>query len=170
MFYDNAAATTNFIVRKNLFVGTSDRSVRMYNDWRMRNAAAHDGLEMMENQYWIPDGTIFEYHVHGRDRKANPTVKAMRFGAGVDEFGRYLRESGLDAGSIFAKPQFTDPLKRDYRLKPEMPGLGRDGCGDPVGARNVPGLDQDQSAADAGELEYKHSMMQTANKPQRRDQ
>lgn len=140
MFYDNAAPTTNFVVRNNVFVRSTDRCTRMFNDWRVKNAAAKDGLEMYDNLYWMPENVNFEYHVNGRDRRANPKAKPMRFGAGKDEFAKYVAESGLDKGSVYVEPEFVNEARRDYRLA--KPILCSDGT--VYGARNVPGLDQEQ--------------------------
>jgi len=136
MFYDNAAPTTNFVVRNNLFVRTTDRSTRLFNDWRVKNPAAHDGLEMYDNMYWIPEKVNFEYHVSGRDRKADPKAKPFRFGAGAEEFAKYQAATGLDRGSIHREPKFRDEVARDYRLVdgPVCPD------GTVYGARDVPGL------------------------------
>ena len=140
MLYDNAAPTTNFVVRNNVFVRTTDRSTRMFNDWRMRDPAAKDGLDLRDNLYWIPENACYEYHVNGRDRRRNPDAKPMRFGAGADEFKKYVAATGLDKGSIYAEPKFRDEAKRDYRLA--EPVLSPDGT--VYGARGIPGLDQEQ--------------------------
>ena len=140
MLYDNAAPTTNFVVRNNVFVRTTDRSTRMFNDWRMKDPAAKDGLDLHDNLYWIPENAVYEYHVNGRDRKANPAAKPMRFGAGADEFAKYVAATGLDKGSVYVEPKFRDESKRDYRLAKEI--LSPDGT--VYGARGIPGLDQEQ--------------------------
>ena len=137
MFYDNSAPTTNFVVRHNVFVRTTDRSTRMFNDWRMKDAAAKDGLDLHDNLYWIPGNAIYEYHMAARDRKADPSAKPLRFGAGADAFARYVAATGLDRGSVYVEPKFRDEAKRDYRLVngPLCPD------GTVYGARGIPGLD-----------------------------
>ena len=145
MLFDNPAPTTNFVARNNIFVNTTDRSTFMFNDWRVKNPAAKDGLEMYNNLYYIPKNKIFEMRVTARDLEANPKAKAMSFAAGVDEFARYKAESGLDADSIWGMPEFVNPAARDYRLKPGTFGTDRATDGGPMGARNMPGLDADQS-------------------------
>ena len=146
MLYDNPAPTTNFVVRNNIFVRTTDRSTRMFNDWRVKNPAAHDGLEMDGNLYFMPENKIFELHVSGLDRKLNPKARPMGFGSGEDEFARYKSETGLDANSVWGLPVFVNPSKRDYRLKPGSFGTKLATDGGPLGARNMPGLDKDQSS------------------------
>ena len=145
MLYDNPAATTNFVVRNNIFVRTTDRSTRMFNDWRIKDPAAQDGLAMDNNLYFVPENQIFELHIHGRDRKANPKARSMKFGSGKEEFARYKAESGLDMKSVWGLPEFENPSIRDYRLKPGSFGTGLATDGGPMGARGVPGLDVDQS-------------------------
>ena len=148
MFYDNSAPTTNFVVRNNLFVRTTDRSTRFFNDWRARDAEAHDGLEMYRNLYWIPENLVAEYHVNWRERQQGLPIRAEpgKWGAGVDEFSRYKAEFGLDADSIWGVPLFVDESRRDYRLKPGSPGKGAATDGTDIGARGMPGLDEDQSS------------------------
>ncbi len=148
MFYDNAAPTTNFVVRNNLFVRTTDRSTRFFNDWRVKDAAARDGLEMTRNLYWIPENKVCEYHVNGRERAAgDPRTRLTpgTWGAGADEFARYQAEFALDKGSVYGEPQFVNEAQRDYRLKPGTLGTALAPDGGPLGARNMPGLDADQS-------------------------
>ena len=148
MFYDNAAPTTNFVVRNNLFVRTTDRSTRFFNDWRVKDPAARDGLEMDSNLYWIPENLVCEYHVNGRERRSgNPKIRLEpgKWGAGAAEFARYQAEFGLDRGSVYGEPQFVDEAKRDYRLKPGSFGSDLATDGGPLGARGMPGLDRDQS-------------------------
>ncbi len=129
MFYDNAAPTTNFVVRNNLFVRTTDRSTRFFNDWRVKHPAAHDGLVMTNNLYWIPENMIAQYHVNAREKREGRAGEAVcpepcSWGAGEAEFRRYQREFGLDADSLYAEPQFVDAERHDYRLKPDSPGAG----------------------------------------------
>ena len=137
MFYHNSAPTTNFVVRNNVFVRTTDRSTRMFNDWRMKNPAAKDGLDMRDNLYWMPENAVYEYHVAEWDRRMNPAAKSLRFGAGADEFAKYVAATGLDKGSVYVEPKFRDEAKRDYRLV-DAP-LSPDGT--VYGARDIPGLD-----------------------------
>ena len=145
MLYDNPAATTNFVVRNNIFVRTTDRSTRMFNDWRVKDSAAQDGLVMDHNLYFVPENQIFELHISGRDRKRDPKARSMKFGNGTEEFARYKSESGLDAHSVWGLPEFVNPDARDYRLKPGSFGTDLATDGGPMGARNMPGLDRDQS-------------------------
>ncbi|MGN0847077.1 MAG: hypothetical protein ACI4RA_06810 [Kiritimatiellia bacterium] len=147
MLYDNAAPTTNFVVRNNLFVRTTDRSTRLFNDWRVRNPAARDGLAMARNLYWIPENRVCEYHVNGRERAQKLPIRLEPgvWGAGEAEFRRYQAEFGLDEGSVYGEPQFVDEAKRDYRLRPGTFGADLATDGGPLGARGMPGLDGDQS-------------------------
>jgi hypothetical protein len=114
MFYNNRAATTNFVVRNNLFVRSSDRCTRMWNDWR-------SGLTLQNNLYWSPDKPIMRW-MEKTDYLA-------------DDFAKYQSSLGLDANSIVAEPQFVDAAARDYRLKPGTPGTALATNGGPVGAR-----------------------------------
>ena len=60
----------------------------------------------------------------------------------------FFKKSIIWAHSEFAAPKFVDPAKRDYRLAAGSPGLKLASDGGPVGARNMPGLDRDQSMSD----------------------
>jgi len=145
MLYDNPAATTNFVVRNNVFVRTTEHSAAMWNDWRAKDPVVKDGLMMENNLYYIPENKIFRMLAAGRDRKRNPQAKTLSYGAGSDEFAKYKAETGLDRDSIWGLPEFVDPAKRDYRLKPGSLGTARATDGGPMGARGMPGLDADQS-------------------------
>ena len=54
---------------------------------------------------------------------------------------------GFDRNGCFAEARFRNPAKRDYRLREDSPGLTLATDGGPVGARNMPGLDVDQSVS-----------------------
>ena len=69
----------------------------------------------------------------------------MKFGNGTEEFARYKAESDLDTKSVWGLPEFADPSVRDYRLKPGSFGTSLATDGGPMGARDIPGLDNDQS-------------------------
>lgn len=114
MFYRNPAATTNFVVRNNVFVRSSEVCVRMDNDWRQ-------GLTLSHNLYWQPEKPFFRWLVKTHFKAA--------------DFARYQTELGVDAGSLFAEPQFVDADAHDYRLKPGTPGASLAADGGPVGAR-----------------------------------
>ena len=50
---------------------------------------------------------------------------------------------------LFLTTKFVNPALRDYRLAPGSPGLTLASDGGPVGARDMPGLDGDQSLSPA---------------------
>ncbi len=114
MFYHNPSDTTDFVVRNNIFVRSSDRCTRMWNDWRK-------GLTMQNNLYWSPDKPVMRW-IEKKDYQAA-------------DFASYHSELGLDAGSLVAEPQFVDPAAHDYRLKPGTPGTTLATDGGTVGAR-----------------------------------
>ena len=114
MFYHNPAATTEFVVRNNIFVRSSDRCTRMWNDWRK-------GLTLQNNLYWSPDKPVMRW------------IEKTDYAAA--DFARYQAELGLDTNSLVAEPQFVNPAAHDYRLKPESPGTKASTDGGAVGAR-----------------------------------
>ncbi len=114
MFYNNRSATTNFVIRNNIFCRSSDRCTRMFNDWR-------EGLTLNNNLYWSPDKPIMRWM-----EKTNYEQS---------DFVRYQSELGMDQASLVGEPQFVNPAARDYRLKPGSPGSTLATDGGPVGAR-----------------------------------
>ncbi len=116
MFYSNPAATTNFVIRNNIFATSTEVCVRMESDWR-------SGLTMQNNLYYQAEKPLFRWL--GRNFFA------------ANEFARYQQELGMDSGSLFAAPQFVDPAARDYRLKPGTPGTKLSTEGGVVGARTA---------------------------------
>jgi len=114
MFYNNRAATAHFVVRNNLFVRSSDRCTRMWNEW-------HELPAMQNNLYWSPDKPIMRWQ-----EKTNYAAA---------DFAKYQEERGFDRNSIVSEPQFVDAAARDYRLKPGTPGTALATDGGPVGAR-----------------------------------
>ncbi len=114
MFYNNDAATTNLIVRNNIFSQSSEVCARIQNDWR-------GGLTLRNNLYWQTEKPVLRWQHNTY--------------YGPADFARYQSELGLDEGSLLAEPQFVDPAARDYRLKPGSPGSTLAADGGPVGAR-----------------------------------
>lgn len=114
MFYRNSAATTNVVIRNNIFARSTEVCTRMENDWRA-------GLTIRNNLYHQPEKPILRWLIRNYYAAA--------------DFARYQGELGLDQGSLAAEPQFVDPAARDYRLKPGSPGTALATDGGPVGAR-----------------------------------
>ena len=124
MYYSNRAATTNFVVRNNIFCRATEWTARSALDWR-------SGLVHDNNLIWN-EGTVPYFRwMEGKNCR-------------LCTWEDYL-QLGFDPHGQRAEPQFVDPAKRDYRLKPGSPGLTLASDGGPVGARNMPGLDGDQS-------------------------
>ena len=106
MFYSNTAATTRFVVRRNIFANSTDSGLRLCStDWSA-------GLDMDHNCWWQPNGTLILWLKH-------------TYGQGA--FAEYQKATGMDAHSIVAEPQFVDPSRRDYRLREGSPArrMGR---------------------------------------------
>ena len=114
MFYQNRAATTNVVIRNNIFANSTEVCTRMENDWR-------SGLTLNNNLYWQAEKPLLRW-------------LSKTFYTAAD-FARYQSELGLDAGSVTAAPLFVDPAAHDYRLKPGSPGSTLATDGGPVGDR-----------------------------------
>ena len=128
MYYHNRAATTNFVVQNNIFCRATEWTARSGLDWRY--GLAHDN-----NLVWNEDKVPVMRWLEGKN-------------FGLLDWDGY-RALGFDPHGLFAEPQFVAPVRRDYRLKPNSPGRTLASDGGPVGARNMPGLDGDQSLPSA---------------------
>ena len=124
MYYHNRAATTNFVVRNNIFCRATEWTARSGLDWRY-------GLLHDNNLFWNDDATPVLRWLEGK------SLRKLDWGG--------YRELGFDPHGMFVEPRFVDPAKRDYRLAPGSPGLNLATDGGAVGARGMPGLDGDQS-------------------------
>lgn len=113
MFFDNSAATTNVVIRDNIFSSAADSLLRLHGrDWT-------SALVMNRNCWCQPHGSVFLWGQQA---------------VGADECMAFLRSRGLDQGSVFADPKFIDPGRRDYRLSPGSPARALAGQRKPAGA------------------------------------
>lgn len=124
MYYHNTAATTNVVIRNNIFCRATEWTARSGRDWR-------EGLVHDHNLVWN-EGTV-------------PVMRWLDGAKRVLLDWHGYRALGFSAHGVFAKPVFVDAARRDYRLAPDSPGLTCASDGGPVGARNMPGLAEDQS-------------------------
>ena len=124
MYYHNRAATTNFVVRNNIFCRATEWTIRSGLDWRYGLVHDHN---LVYNEGQIPVMRWLE-------------GKELKLCTWQDYVGL-----GFDAHGQFAEAIFRDPARRDYRLKENSPGLTLASDGTVVGARDMPGLDEDQS-------------------------
>ena len=136
MCYLHTGAMTNQVIRNNVFCHASDWGFRFCSNWR-------DALEMDYNLHCEPLKVLSWCRPSSEQSKRG--VGGWRFGAGPAEFRRYQEATGLDAHSLYATPRFVNPELRDYRLVPGSPGSSLASDGGPVGARDMPGIDKDQS-------------------------
>ena len=124
MYYHNRAATTNFVVRNNLFVRATEWTMRSGLDWRY-------GLSHDHNLVWNEGSVPCARWLEGKDCRM------------LDWAG--WQALGFDHNGLNAQPVFVDAAKRDYRLAAGSPGKGAATDGSDLGARDMPGLDGDQS-------------------------
>ncbi len=113
MFYDNSAATTNVVVRYNIFCHATDSLLRLQGrDWTA-------ALTMDYNCWFQPRG---------------PWALWDKETVGAEVFATFMRPRGLDLHSRLADPKFAAPAQRDYRLAPDSPARALAGQGKPAGA------------------------------------
>ena len=128
MYYANRADTANFVVRDNIFCRATEWTCRSGRDWR--SGLLHD-RNLVYNEGEVP---VLRW-LEGKRRR-------------LCSWAEYV-ELGFDRNGRFAKPLFRNPATRDYRLLPNSPGVAMASDGTAVGARNMPGLDEDQSVSAA---------------------
>jgi len=114
MFYQNSATTSGLIVRNNIFFNSTEVITRMENDWR-------SGLRMHNNLLFQSEKPMMRW--------------LIRNYYGKEDFRQYQSELNLDQKSIFAKPSFKDPARRDYTLQLNSPGTTLATDGGCVGVR-----------------------------------
>lgn len=113
MFYHNAAATSDVVIRDNLFVRATDSGLRLVNDWTA-------ALTLDHNLWYQPQGVLMLM------------IKTPWTAA---QFGEFQKQTKLDAHSIVADPRFVAAEALDFRLRPDSPALTRASDGGPAGAR-----------------------------------
>ena len=113
MFYSNTAATTNIVIRHNIFAGAANSCLRLHGaDWTK-------ALTMDYNCWFQPAGPLILWGTE----KIAPA-----------QFAAFQQKHGHDAHSLVADPKFTDPARRDYRLAPDSPARRLPDQGVPAGA------------------------------------
>ena len=113
MFYSNTAATTNVIVRGNIFCNATDSLWRLHGrDWTAQ-------LTLDRNAWFQAKGPLLLW---GKDP------------IGAAQFAAFQREHKLDINAVVADPQFVAPAVRDYRLSPTSPLRALTSDGAPTGA------------------------------------
>jgi len=109
-------ATTNFVVRNNIFAGSTEQSFRMTTDWTGR-------IALSNNLHWVEGGAcVFR----------NPAGGAQYW-----DWDGYLA-FGCETNALFARPLFWNAARRDYRLRRNSPGVGLASDAPAVGAFPVP--------------------------------
>lgn len=107
IWYSNGPVT-NFVIRNNVFVGTTEQGVRQTADWHTRVSFA--------NNLFCTRGV--------------PVVRMVNNFLDFNGF----KALGWDVNSISAEPLFVDPAHNDYRLGPGSPAIGLASDGLPAGA------------------------------------
>jgi len=109
MYFSNRANVTNFVVRDNVFVGTSNQCVLAMTDWRAQ--LVHD----CNLVYPSPGKPVLRWLSWGKE--------------GMRDWKGY-QALGFDPHGLSAAPVFRDAAKRDYRLAPGSPGAGAGAAAD----------------------------------------
>jgi hypothetical protein len=100
MFYDNSAATTNVVIRGNIFHRATDSLFRLHGrDWTA-------ALVMDRNCWFQPRGPVWLW--------GQRTISS-------DDFAAFATERGFDLHSLRGDPKFLDEARHDYRLAPGSP-------------------------------------------------
>ncbi len=113
MFYDNSSATTNMVIRSNIFCRATDSLLRLHGrDWTA-------ALTMDGNCWFQPHGA---WVLWGNQKVEAETV------------ADFMQRRGMDLHSCMTDPKFVDDARRDYRLAPDSPARTLDSGGRPAGA------------------------------------
>ena len=113
MFYDNSAATTNVVIRSNIFCNATDSLLRLHGrDWTAALA--------MDHNCWF--------------QSRGPWLLWGRQSVGAGDCASFLHARGFDRHSLLADPKFVAGAEHDYRLAPDSPARSLPGAGSPVGA------------------------------------
>ncbi len=113
MFYDNSSATTNVVIRYNIFCRATDSLLRLQGrDWTA-------ALTMDYNCWFQPRGAWVLW--------GNQNV-------GADGFADFMHRRGLDLHSCMTDPKFVDAAQRNYSLAPDSPARELAGAGKRAGA------------------------------------
>ena len=100
MFYSNTAATTNVVIRGNIFCNATDSLLRLQGrDWT-------EALMMDGNCWFQPRGPVWLW--------GQQTIAA-------EEFAALAHARGFDRHSLLADPKFVSAARHDYRLAPDSP-------------------------------------------------
>jgi hypothetical protein len=105
MFFNNPAATEEFIVRHNIFSNATHSLLRLHGrEWA-------DAMVFESNIWHQPEGPILLW---GREA-VEP-----------EELASFAEQQGLSGAWLLAEPGFLDPARRDYRLMPDSPARQSD--------------------------------------------
>ena len=111
MFSYNTAATSNFVVRANIFCNATESLMRLV----------------------VPKWTAaLTLDCNGWFQRSGPLLLWDREQIGADQFAAFQREHKLDVNALVVDPKFVAPATRDYRLAPDSPLRAR--AGSPPGA------------------------------------
>ncbi len=113
MFYDNRAATSDFVVRYNIFCEATESCLRLHGrDWTTN-------LTLEANCWFQHNGPLLLW--------GDTPV-------GADGFAAFQQERRLCTRALLAEPRFVDAAARDYRLTPDCPVRQLHDNGAPAGA------------------------------------
>lgn len=120
-------STDGFVVKSNMFYRTTGIAVE--------NLGA-GGFTLDGNGYWLP----VEWDHVDNGIYAEPR-SGLLFKHGGRNFDAFRAKTGFERVGAFVRPRFTDETRKDYRVYQ---------AANAPGARDVPGIDEDQSVSRGG--------------------